>query len=462
MNETTIAAISTFPAESAIGILRLSGPDASAILSKIVSYKNPGVTVMSAEPRRTYLCSVGDGSMVFDEAMVTVFRAPHSYTGEDMSELSCHGNPFILSLLLNAMVSNGACPAAAGEFTRRAFLNGKIDLSQAEAVADIIGAKNEAALSLALKQLDGAEKTAIKKLKDSLTELITLLELEIDFAHEDTAKTTHEQASADLNRVIIQVRDMIASADEGIMIKEGVKTVITGKPNAGKSSLLNALLKKNRAIVTHIPGTTRDVIEDSLSIDGISFRLFDTAGIRGSDNLVELEGIRRAKEAAVDADLIIFVVDGSADLSAEDAALYSEVAGKNIIIAVNKTDLQTRLTAENTEKFFNAKDVPVLMVSALDISTITPLTNLMKNIIIRNSGKNGLNDILVANLRHKQALILALQSLDSAEAALKKKMSYEFAASDLNSAVIRLSEITGEISNEDVLENIFGKFCIGK
>jgi tRNA modification GTPase len=428
----------------------------------VVSYKNSGVTAVSAESRRTYLCCVGDGSRVFDEAMVTVFRAPNSYTGENMAELSCHGNPFILSLLLNAAVSNGACPAAAGEFTRRAFLNGKIDLSQAEAVADIISAKNEAALSLALKQLDGAEKTAIKKLKDSLTELITLLEVEIDFAHEDTARTTHEQAAAGLNRIIIQVRNMIASADEGIMVKEGVRTVITGRPNAGKSSLLNALLKKNRAIVTHIPGTTRDVIEDSLSIDGISFRLFDTAGIRSSDNPVELEGIRRAKEAVCDADLVIFVVDGSAELSAEDALLYSEINGKNTIIAVNKSDLQPKLTAKNAKEFFNANGVPVLMISAVNVSTITPLTNLMKNTIMSRKNGSGLNDILVANLRHKQALILALQSLDSAEASLKKKMSYEFAASDLNSAMIRLSEITGEISNEDVLENIFGKFCIGK
>jgi tRNA modification GTPase len=418
MKDTTIAAIATYPAESAIGMIRISGKDAFKTASAVFTPKKRAFK--SIKPNFAALGDIYGGKEKIDEAMLVLFKSPRSYTGEDMAEISCHGSPYILGKVMRLLQSLGCVPAGPGEFTKRAFLNGKMDLSAAEAVSDIISAKNDAALKLALNQLSGGESGLIKKLRQKLLSLLSLVEAEIDFAHEDIQRTAPLFAAALAGKILAEIEALIKNADEGIMLKNGIKTAITGKPNTGKSSLLNALLNKNRAIVTSAPGTTRDTVEGSLSLDGLYFRLIDTAGIRQAKNQAEKHGIKRAQIALKTSDMAIFVIDGSKQPDGADLAVYRRLKAKNLVVAVNKSDLKKITGPAQAVKFFRLNPgTPVVSVSAKTKQGIKGLTNALKNTIMgKKAGSTG--ETLIASLRHKKELLSAGRGLRAAIFALKK------------------------------------------
>ncbi len=458
-----IAAIATFPAESAIGIIRVSGRDIFPALEKICEFKNKSKNFKTVPGQTVSLCLIKNKYKIVDEALVSIFKAPDSYTGEDMAEISVHGNPFILYKIINLLMESGFKIAEPGEFTKRAFLNGKMDLSQAEAVLDVISAKNDQALSLSINQLQGKEKNIIKDLRDKIIDILSKTEAEIDFAYEDLEKTPVQEIKKSIEGISVEIEKLIQNADKGMLLKNGIKLVITGKPNTGKSSLLNCLVKKDKAIVTHIPGTTRDIIEDTLIMEGLPFRVFDTAGIRKTKNKIEAEGVKRARQAIKNADIVIFLADGSRKLSLEDFLLYREIKGKKYIIAINKSDLKQAFSPEALKKHLKLATLnpaPVC-ISALKKKGINDLTKAVKNIIIDISG-SGAEEVTVTNLRHKNALISAKKSLQNALKALRDNLSHEFIAADVKEAASAMGSIIGEVTAGDILENIFKKFCIGK
>ena len=457
MTEDTSTAAATFPAESAICLVRVSGKDTLKVISGAFTFKSKSKTLDSIKPGTVSLGSLKDGKDTIDEAMLSYFKSPNSYTGEDMAEISLHGNPLILFKAVNILIKNGCRAAEPGEFTRRAFLNGKMDLSQAEAVADIVAAKNDTALKLSLSQLEGKEKKIISKLKESILKILALIEAEIDFAHEDIEKTSTEKVKEMLKGVLDKINVLIKNAEEGIKLKEGINLVISGKPNTGKSSLLNALLKKDKAIVTHVPGTTRDIIEDTLIIDGFPFKLSDTAGVRGTDNVVELEGIKRTEQALNNADLILFLIDGSVKLTSEDTDLFKKIKDKDYLVVINKNDLPIKVNTEEVNKSFNTAGA--LSISALKNRGIKDLTNEIKNTIISKNKFSAVDDVVITNMRHKTSLERAKANIED---ALSKSSSHEELAIDIKQAVENISAIIGEISTEDILGDIFKNFCIGK
>jgi tRNA modification GTPase len=462
MEDTTIAAAATFPAESAIGVIRVSGKGTRHAVSSIFSFKNRSASWKNIKPNYACLGYISGGSGPVDEAMLTFFKSPRSYTGEDMAEISCHGNPFIIDQALDLLYKNGCVPASPGEFTKRAFLNGKLDLSQAEAVADMISARNSAALRLALRQLSGGETAAIKQLKDSIASVLSLIEAEIDFAHEDLRKTPPQKARLMVEKITARVDRLLQNSDSGLMLKSGIKLVICGRPNTGKSSLFNALLNRDRAIVTRSPGTTRDTVESGLELLGLPFRIFDTAGIRKAPGAAEREGVKRARAAASSADIAVFVMDGSTGPGRQDRAAYDRIRGGNIIVALNKNDLKHAFSAAAAAKFLSLPPgAPVLRISALDRSGINDLTKTIKNIIISKAAPAATGDILITSLRHRDALKKTLRSLKDAVAALDAG-SFESAAFDIKDAAGRLAGLTGEVTSDEVLDGIFKKFCIGK
>jgi tRNA modification GTPase len=459
MKDSTIAAIATYPAEAAIGLIRISGKDAFKAASDIFTLKKK--PFKSLKPNYAALGYIHTGPEKIDEAMLVLFKGPRSYTGEDMAELSCHGSPYILEKVMHLLISKGCTPAGPGEFTKRAFLNGKMDLSEAEAVADLISAKNGPALKLALNQLSGGESGLIKKLRRSLLQLLSLVEAGIDFAHEDIEKTAPQKAAALAEKLLAKVAALAKNADDGLMLKNGIKTVIAGKPNTGKSSLLNAMLNKDRAIVTSAPGTTRDTVEGALSSGGLYFRLIDTAGIRRAKNQAEKHGIKKARAALKSSDAAILVIDGSRKPDRADLAVYTALKSKKLVVAVNKSDLKAAVSPAEAAVFFRLKRAtPVLCVSAKTKHGIKSLTNALKNIIM-DEKSGGFGGAVVSSLRHKKELLSSAVALRAAVSSLKKGV-FEEAAFDLKQAAARLGAITGEISSEAVLDGIFKNFCIGK
>jgi len=458
-----IAAIATFPAESAIGVIRVSGADIFPCLEKICRFKNKSKNFENIPSQSVSLCTLEDSGRIIDEAMVSVYRAPDSYTGEDMAEISCHGNPYILYKVMNCLIEAGVKIAEPGEFTKRAFLNGKMDLSQAEAVLDVVSARSDDSLSISLNQLLGKEKNIIRNLKNRIIDVLSKLEVEIDFAYEDVEKTPAQEIKKSLAAVSAEIEKLIENADKGILLKNGIKLVITGKPNSGKSSLLNCLLKKDRAIVTRIPGTTRDIIEDALDIDGLPFRIFDTAGIRKTKNRIEAEGVKRARSALREADIVVFMADGSKKLTREDSVLYNEIKNKKHVIAVNKSDLKPAFGNDALKNRLKPGKFKAGMVhiSVLKKKGINDLTKAVKNIIIDTVDTKD-EGVVVASLRHKNALISAAKSLHNASKAVARGLSHEFIASDVRDAAGAIGSIIGGVTADDILVNIFKNFCIGK
>lgn len=454
--DDTIAAISTPLGEGGIGIIRISGKRAIEISDKI--FRSPSKHKKLKDlPSHTvhygYICIPETGELL-DEVLVTLMKTPRSYTREDVVEISSHGGFLSLKRILDLILRSGARLAEAGEFTKRAFLNGRIDLSQAEAVIDIIQSRTEMSHKVAVRQLEGGLSRKVNDVRDSLKHLTALVEASIDFSEEEIEIMSDEDLRTRIDQALYTIDLLIKTAEEGKILREGLSLVIIGKPNVGKSSLLNALLEEERAIVTPIPGTTRDVIEESMNLRGIPLRLIDTAGIRDTEDPVEVQGVLRSKNLLENADLILFVVDGSSPLTEEDKEILSLLMGKKVLGVINKTDLPMAVGAEAEI----LSGIEWIKISAKEKTGLEPL----KDLIVETTFRVPLESVWVTHVRHKNALVKASQSLLKARESIEQRMSGEFVAVDLRAALDSLGEIVGETTTEDILTEIFSTFCIGK
>lgn len=450
----TIAAIATAQGEGGIGIIRLSGPKALEVALKCFSVKGP-----VEERRLIYGSILGPAEERLDVGFLAWMPSPRSYTGEDIVEFHCHGGPLLLRQVLSAIVKAGARPAAPGEFTRRAFVNGKLDLSQAEAVIDLIRAQTSLSLSSAKGRLEGGLSRKVASVKDPLVELLAHIEAELDFTEEEIDGLPQAAISSTISEAAAGVEKLLFTFAEGRALKEGLKVLILGRPNAGKSSLLNVLLQEERAIVTAIPGTTRDVIEETLEIRGIPVRLMDTAGLREALDEVEAIGVRLAKSRIEEAGLIIYVADLTADLHADMEILSGLPPGKTII-AANKVDIGSGRLKEAKDSFKGFETVPVSATTEEGIEAL-------KDLIFEKAagGKAAMETPvgeLVASVRHRDCLVKCLEGLERARAAFTGGLPRELAATDIRASIDALGEITGETTSEDILDIIFSSFCIGK
>lgn len=456
-NNDTIAAVSTPPGEGGIAIIRLSGEKSIFITKLIFSAKVP---LSSVESHQALHGWIQENNEPIDEAVVTVYKKPNSYTGEDVVEIGCHGGNFVSRRILELILEKGARPASPGEFTRRAFLNNKMDLSQAEAVADLIHAKTEASRRVAVYQLQGIYSRRIQDLKNKLIELCSRLELELDFCEEDVKFISRDELLTQLVSIRLRIHQFIKSFNRGRICKEGFRAVIVGRPNVGKSSLLNALLERERAIVAETPGTTRDTIEDVLDLEGLLLTITDTAGIRKTRNPVEAEGVQRAEKAIETADLVLLILDGSKALGKEDEKLILRFkeSDKTVITVINKADLPQKMDPLELRKTFH---VNLIKISALKGGKVESLISAMKENVL-SGGMPDRDEMVVTNIRHRDALISAEKMLAQAEESLKMGMSQELLALDLRGALDALEEILGKVTAEDILDKIFSDFCIGK
>jgi tRNA modification GTPase len=454
----TIVALSTPPGERAIAVIRMSGPNAPAIAKKCFK-TSKGQT--SFESFRAYHGRIFDEQDVIDEVVLTVFRAPRSYTGEDVVEISCHGGTAVSRKILQCLVDLGARPAEPGEFTRRAFLNGKLDLIQAEAVADLIHAKSEMSRKVALSQLEGNLSHKLKTIRDRLIEMCSLLEVELDFVEDGQRFVSPQTIDDTLKSLSDTLKELADSYGRGRILQQGIRLVILGRSNVGKSSLLNALLQKERAIVTEVAGTTRDTIEEAVDIGGYLFVLIDTAGIRVSSDSVEKEGIRRTIHTLESSDMVLIVVDGSASLTRDDRRIVDLVSksGKKAMVIINKIDLKRRFVIEKLPKSKNT--LGIVEVSALHGTGITKLAHDLKRLAKTFRNPDG-EETVLTSVRHRECLLRAFGALQNARVSFQNGMSQEFLAFELREAMNALGEMTGQIVIEDILNTIFSRFCIGK
>ena len=458
MQETTIAAIATAPGAGGIAVVRLSGAESYPIAARVFRPANAAKKVEDAKGYTAMYGTFREGDEAFDEGVALFFRAPHSYTGEDVVELSCHGGSAVARRLVEACLAAGAQPAAPGEYTRRAFLNGKLGLTQAEAVMDVISAKSAYALKSSESQLRGTVKKAIRAIRKKLIYEIAFIESALDDPEHISLDGYPKRLAQVVAEQKKQVEKLLASADEGKMIQEGIKTVILGKPNAGKSSLLNLLAGEEKAIVTDIAGTTRDVLEENLVLKGISLRILDTAGIRKTADTVEKIGVDRALEHAKDADLILYVVDASVPLDENDAKIMEILKGRKAIVLLNKSDLTAVIEKEEMEQKTGA---PVISISAREETGMEELEEQMKKMFFQ--GEISFNDeVYITNARHKQALLAAKKSLELTAESIEMGMPEDFFSIDLMNAYEELGSIIGEAVGEDLVNEIFSKFCTGK
>ena len=435
----------------------MSGEKTFEILAKMFIAKNP--KDISEIPGYTmqYGNIVDDGKII-DEVLVSYFKAPKSYTTEDMCEINSHGGNVIMRKILQICLKNGADLAEPGEFTKRAFLNGRIDLSQAESVIDVINAKSDREAKEGIKQLEGYLATSIRKIKNEILDVMTNIEVSIDYPEYDTPEVLEDDLKKKMKEVLDKLHKLEASFDNGKLIKEGIKTAIIGKPNAGKSSLLNAILKEDRAIVTEYEGTTRDTIEEFVNINGIPLKLIDTAGIRETENEVEKIGIEKSIKYAKEADLVILIIDGSKDLSKEDIEILNIVNPKKTIIILNKIDLEKKID-ENTPEIVKFNNI--IKISALKKEGIDKLYEKINDLFNFNQ-INVDNDIVITNERHKIQIQKAIQNLNKAIKSLSINMPIDIVAISLKDVLSDLGEITGEEASEEIINEIFARFCLGK
>lgn len=459
MNHTdTIAAAATAMGSAGIGIIRISGTDAFAVLEKVFRPKNEK-KVMSEQPGYTVHYGMAvDGEQVLDEVLVMLMRGPHSYTAEDTAEIDCHGGRLVMQKILEAVLKNGARAAEPGEFTKRAFLNGRMDLSQAEAVMDLIQSKNEMALKSSLAQLKGNVRQEIEKLRAQILYEMAFVEAALDDPEHISLDGYSEELLEKMRGIAAEVERLLKSSESGRMLKEGIKTVILGKPNAGKSSLLNVLLGEERAIVTEIAGTTRDVLEEQLQLGEVSLQLLDTAGIRSTEDVVEQIGVERARKQAEDADLILYVADSSRVLDESDEEILKLLEDKKALVLLNKSDLAPVITPQIMRE---RTGHPVLVISAKEGAGIQELEEKIRSLFFR--GEVDFNDeVLITNLRQKQALMDASKSLSMVIESIENGMPEDFFTIDLKDAYTSLGFIIGEEIGDDLANEIFGKFCMGK
>lgn len=467
----TIAAIATALSDSGIGIIRISGDDAIYIVDSI--FRSPsGKRILTKVQSHTvhYGYIVDKEENVIDEVMVVVMKAPKSYTTEDTVEINCHGGVLVVQKVLQSVLENGARIAEPGEFTKRAFLNGRIDLSRAEAVIDVIHSQNEYALSSSVSQLKGRLSDKIHKLREDILYQIAFIESALDDPEHISLDGYPEQLATKVTYFQQEIAKLLATADNGRLIKEGISTVIVGKPNAGKSSLLNMLLGEDRAIVTEIAGTTRDALHETINLHGISLNMIDTAGIHETQDVVEKIGVERAKKYAMDADLILYVVDASGNIDEDDQNIISLLDDKKAIILLNKSDLENKITEEIlkenlAKRLKHSEDIRILRTSTIDPSSensgMEELEETIRNMFFEGELKHN-NELVVTNLRHKEALQDALHSLQLVERSIEDGMPEDFYSIDLTSAYASLGKIIGEEVDEDVVNEIFSKFCMGK
>lgn len=456
--ETTIAAISTAMSASGIGIIRISGEKAMDVISRIYRSKG-GKKQIKEQPTHTiHYGYIYDGEELIDEVLVMLMYAPRTFTGEDTVEIDCHGGVFAMKRVLETVLKNGAEIAAPGEFTKRAFLNGRLDLSQAEAVMDVIQAKNEYALRSSMDQLRGSVYRAIKEIREKLIYHIAYIESALDDPEHISLEGYPQELLEVVDKEEKKVKELLKSSSDGKMIQEGIQTVILGKPNAGKSSLLNLLIGENKAIVTDIAGTTRDILEEYITLHGITLKIIDTAGIRETEDVVEKIGVSRAREMAQKADLILYVVDSSAPLDENDEEIIGMLSDKKAIVLYNKTDLTPAVDMQDLKK---RTGHPVIPISAKEETGIFELEEEIKSMFF--SGNLSFNDeVYITNARHKAALEEADQSLELVRNSIEMGMPEDFFSIDLMNAYEKLGTIVGEAVGEDLVNEIFSKFCTGK
>lgn len=485
MENETIAAIATPAGNGGIGIIRVSGEHAFSVVHPIYCNRKKEHTLLHYQTHTIHYGFICDGDDVVDEVMVSVMKAPHTYTTEHTVEINCHGGMFLMNRILSLVLANGARLAEPGEFTKRAFLNGRIDLSEAEAVMDILRSKNDLALKASMAQLKGSVSSKIKGLRADILHEIAFIESALDDPEHISLDGYQEQLLPKIKRLSDECMSLIRSADQGKMIKEGIRTVIVGKPNAGKSSLLNLLLGEEKAIVTDIAGTTRDTLEESLMIGEIQLNIVDTAGIRDTQDKVEKIGVERAKSYAADADLVIYVVDSSAPLDENDEEIIHLLKNKKVIVLMNKSDLTsvitedelkrailTGLSDENQEKknqieCYPAKDEKnefVIIKTSTASSSKSGMQDLEKQIYLMfmNGEISENSEVMITNIRHKEGLIEAHESLGQVIQSINAQMPEDFYSIDLMSAYASLGRIIGEEVEEDLVNEIFSKFCMGK
>ncbi len=456
--EKTIAAISTAMSASGIGIVRISGEEAMDVIAKIYRSRNGKKDIREVQSHTIHYGFIYDGEEVVDEVLVMIMRGPHTYTGEDTVEIDCHGGVYAMKRVLETVLKNGAVIAEPGEFTKRAFLNGRLDLSQAEAVMDVIQAKNSMALKSSVEQLKGSVQRAVKEIRARLLHQIAYIETALDDPEHFDLTGYPQELQGIVEKESENIGELLKTADDGRMIQEGIKTVILGKPNAGKSSLLNFLVGEDRAIVTEIAGTTRDILEEYISLNGITLRVIDTAGIRETEDVVEKIGVGKAKQMAEDADLILYVVDSSLPLDENDHEIMELLSGRKRIVIYNKTDLTPAVDIEDL-KFRTGS--PVIPISVVEETGISQLEDEIKRMFFH--GELSFNDeVYITNARHKAALEEAKESLKLVLGSIEMGMPEDFFSIDLMNAYESLGRIVGESVGEDLVNEIFSKFCVGK
>ena len=458
---STIAAISTPYGTGGLGIVRLTGPEAFKIASGIFRGKKPFKDIKSHTVSHGRIIDPETGRML-DDVLLIKMKGPKTFTTEDIVEISCHGGTIVLKNVLALLLKQGAQPAGPGEFTKRAFLNGRMDLAQAEAVIDLIHSKTDEGSRAAVSQLEGRLSEGIRHGRSQLIELIAHIEAVVDYPEHDIEELTGDRIYDGVLSVKKELQKMAESYEQGRLIKEGISAVIAGKPNAGKSSLLNALAGSTRAIVTEIPGTTRDIIEEYINVRGIPVRFLDTAGIRSTSDPVEAIGVERAQKAALDADLVILVLDAQTGILPEDIEIIDSMKDKKKIIIINKTDIAQEKEIQKMETSLqSASDAPVIVASILEGRGIEDLLAAIESLFLK--GAIDMNsEVLLTNVRHRQLLDKALESLESAASAHKSGLPLDFVTIDIKESAEYLGQITGESVSEDVVREIFSRFCIGK
>ena len=460
MKTDTIAAIATGMTNSGIGIIRISGPDSVFIANKIFRAGKKNIKLENVESHTIHYGFIFDRENMIDEVMVSVMRGPRSFTAEDTVEINCHGGILIMNRILELVVRNGARMAEPGEFTKRAFLNGRIDLSEAEAVMDVISSKNDLALKSSVLQLRGFVSDKIKKLREEIIYEIAFIESALDDPEHISLEGYPEKLGIKVDHLLKDVDKLISSSDNGKIIKEGINTVIVGKPNAGKSSLLNLMVGEDKAIVTDVAGTTRDILEENISLHGISLNIVDTAGIRSTDDIVEKIGVDKAKKIASEADLIIYVVDSSVDFDENDFEIIDMIQNKKCIVLLNKSDLKQKITEKDLQDKLN-RDTIIIKTSTKENTGIDEFEDTVKKMFF--NGDINLNDeLIITNMRHKEKLIDAYESLKQVKKSLEDRMPEDFYSIDLMSAYSSLGAIIGEEVEDDLVNEIFSKFCMGK
>ena len=459
MKTDTIAAIATAVGDSGIGIVRISGDEAIEIADRVYRSKNDKKRLVDVKSHTIHYGLIYDGDELVDEVMVAVMRAPNTYTKENIVEIDCHGGILVMDQILEVIIKNGCRIAEPGEFTKRAFLNGRIDLSKAEAVMDIIHSKNEFALRSSVKQLKGAVSDKVHSLREDILYEIAFIESALDDPEHISLEGYLEKLEVRATRIHGELKKLIDSADNGKMLKDGINTVIVGKPNVGKSSLLNLLVGEEKAIVTSVAGTTRDVLEESIRLNGVGLNIIDTAGIRNTEDEVEKIGVEKARKYAEDADLVIYVVDASCALDENDEEIMEMITDKKVIVLLNKSDLEQVVSEDRIIK--KLTHVSVIKTSTKENTGIDEFENVIKRLFF--GGEIAVNDqIYITNQRHKEALREAYESMEMVLHSLADQMPEDFYSIDLMSAYASLGRIIGEEVGEDLVNEIFSKFCMGK